>query len=250
MPARLLFATICAAAFASPLAAFDINTMSKAERETFRAEVRAYLMDNPEVILEVVGILEQRNASEQATADSRLVAENAEALFDDGYSWVGGNPDGDITIVEFVDYRCGYCKRAHPEVNDLITTDGNIRYVIKEFPILGEESLLASKFAMAVKEVEGDSAYFQAHDNLMRMRGNVTPDALSDLSERLNFKTSAVLQAMNSNLLEEQIAANHALAQQLGINGTPSFVFETQLLRGYMPLDTMRNIVTEERGAG
>ena len=96
--------------------ALDLNAMNDAEKAEFGAQVREYLLENPEVILEAINILEERNAVAEAAADKELVAANADELFDDGFSWVGGNPDGDITLVEFMDYRCGYCRRAVPEV--------------------------------------------------------------------------------------------------------------------------------------
>ena len=97
--------------------------------------------------MEAVQILEDRQAAQEAEAGAGMIATNAEALFDDGYSYIGGNPEGDVTLVEFLDYRCGYCKRAHPEVAELLAGDGNIRLIVKEFPILGEESTLSSRFA-------------------------------------------------------------------------------------------------------
>ncbi len=161
----LTLAAAFAALIASPLAAFDMDAMTDAERDAFRAEIRAYLLDNPEVLMEAIAVLEERQASQQAQGDIDLVSVNAEAIFNDGYSWVGGNPDGDITVVEFMDYRCGYCKKAHPEVTELLGTDGNIRFIVKEFPILGDQSVLAARFAIAVKKVMGDDAYGRAHDD-------------------------------------------------------------------------------------
>ncbi|MEM9139116.1 MAG: thioredoxin domain-containing protein, partial [Pseudomonadota bacterium] len=101
--------------------------MTDAEREAFRAEVRAYLLENPEVIYEAIQVLEQRRDQEAAQADVGLIAQNTEALFNDGYSFVAGNPDGDVTIVEFLDYQCGFCKRAHPVVEELLDRDPNLR---------------------------------------------------------------------------------------------------------------------------
>ena len=119
----------------SPVQALDLNAMTDAEKAEFGTQVREYLLENPEVIIEAINILEQRNAAVEAQQDKELVAANADELFNDGYSWVGGNPDGDITLVEFMDYRCGYCRRAVPEVASLLAEDGNIRLIIKEFPI-------------------------------------------------------------------------------------------------------------------
>ena len=140
----------------APALAFDMEAMSDSERTAFRAEIRAYLLDNPEVIMEAVAALEEAQNQAQAQSDIALVQANAADIFDDGYSWVGGNPDGDITLVEFLDYRCGYCRRAHGEVAQLLESDGNIRLIVKELPILGEQSLLASRFAIAAKQVAGD----------------------------------------------------------------------------------------------
>jgi protein-disulfide isomerase len=233
---------------AAPVAALDLTAMTEAEREAFRAEVRAYLLDNPEVLMEAIGVLEDRQAAEQAANDADLLAVNAEALYNDPTSWVGGNPDGDITIVEFLDYRCGYCRRAHPEVAELIASDGNIRLIVKEYPILGEESVMASRFALAVQEVEGSAAYKKTNDALMAFRGNVSEQSLTDLSEELGYNTPAIFDAMNGEAVQSKIVSNRALGQRLGISGTPSFIFGDQLVRGYVPLDAMREIVAEERG--
>ncbi|MEN8840679.1 MAG: thioredoxin domain-containing protein, partial [Octadecabacter sp.] len=135
---------------------FAQDTMTEAERTEFRAEVRAYLLENPEVLMEAIAVLETRQAQAEVLRDDQLVAMNMNALLDDGFSYVGGNPDGDITIIEFTDYRCGFCRRAHPEVAELLESDGNIRMITKEFPILGEQSVVASQFAVATKIVAGD----------------------------------------------------------------------------------------------
>ena len=231
----------------APAAAFDIDAMSDAERDAFRAEIRAYLLDNPEVLMEAIEVLEQRQAEAQAANDETLLQVNADDIYNDPSSWVGGNVDGDVTIVEFLDYRCGYCRRAHPEVAELIASDGNIRLIVKEFPILGEESVLASRFALGVRVVEGDDAYADINDRLMTIRGNISEEGLSDLSESLGYNTKAVFDAMNSAEVQEAIQRNRALGQRLSINGTPSFIFGDQMVRGYVPLDAMRQIVSEQR---
>lgn len=234
---------------ATPALAFDIEAMSDSERAAFREEVRAYLLDNPEVIMEAVSVLERRQAAEQVANDSALVKTNREAIFNDGFSYVGGNPDGDITIVEFMDYKCGYCKKAFPEVQSLLEQDGNIRFIVKEFPILGEESLLAARFAVSAKLVGGDEAYGPLHDAIMSMRGNVTEASLVAVAEGLGLDGQAYLDGMSDPQVDEIIGANHALAQRLQISGTPTFVMGDQLVRGYVPLDGMEEIVAELRAS-
>lgn len=234
-------------AMALPAAALDLTDMTQAERESFREEVRAYLLDNPEVLMEAIAVLEQRQADAQAQGDAQVVENNADALFDSPGDWVGGNPDGDITIVEFMDYRCGFCKRAFPEVMELVETDGNIRLIVKEFPILGPQSELAARFAIATLQEMGDETYDTVHTALMTLRGEVTPQALGRIAEDAGFDPEPVLAAMNSAAVDEIIATNRDLARAMNITGTPSFVMAGEMVRGYVPLDQMRLIVEAAR---
>ncbi len=248
-PALIAPALIASALWASAPQAADLTDMSDAERTAFRDEVRAYLLENPEVIMEAVALLEQRQAEAEAQADFSLVAANADALFNDGYSWVGGNPEGDITLVEFMDYRCGYCRRAVPEVEKLLKADGNIRLVIKEFPILGDASMLASRFAIATKQAAGDDAYKQVHDALIEFRGDISDVTLRRLADGLGLNTDEIMAQMDSPTVSDEITRTRALAQQLRISGTPTFVLEDELLRGYLPADQMEILVDAKRDA-
>lgn len=239
-----------AAAFslaALPALALDLDAMSDEERQAFRAEVRAYLMENPEIIMEAVDVLRQREAEAEAASDIELVKAFSAEIFDDGYSWVGGNLEGDITLVEFLDYRCGYCRKAHGEVKELVESDGNIRLIYKELPILGDDSVLSSQFAIAVKQVEGSDAYADTHDALMSLKGEVTPTALSRLAEAMGYDAEAILDKMDDDSVLEEIAKTRALASRLSISGTPTFVMQDELLRGYAPLNVMQSLVAAKR---
>ena len=233
---------------ALPALALDLETMSDSERETFRAEVRSYLLDHPEVIMEAVELLQQRDAAAEAAHDLALVKAFSDEIFDDGYSWVGGNPDGDITLVEFVDYRCGYCRKAHEEVKALVKGDGNIRLIYKELPILGEGSVQSSRFAIAVKQIAGNEAYGEAHEALINLKADPTPTVLSRLAEALGLDAAAILEQMPSASVTQEISRTRALARELSISGTPTFVMQDQLLRGYLPLEAMQSLVAEKRG--
>lgn len=244
-----VLSTLAAFLFAAaPALAFDISAMSDTERAEFRAEIRAYLLENPEVIFEAVQILEDRQAQEQANADKDIIAANAAAIFEDGHSWVGGNPQGDITIVEFMDYRCGFCRRAAPEVEKLLASDGNVRLVIKEFPILGEQSVIMSRFAIATQQVAGDAAYKDIHDVLLELNGDVSDARLRRLADDLGLDAEAILAQMGSSDVTEVIAQNRALAQSLSISGTPSFIVEDELVRGFLPADQMQMVIDDKRG--
>ena len=247
---RLLAATSLVAATALPVFADGLTDMTPDERAAFRAEVRAYLMENPEVLVEVMNELQTREDAAAAERDKQLLAEYGDAIFNDAASWVGGNPDGDITVVEFLDYRCGYCRKAWEEVDQLIAQDGNIRFVIKEFPILGEQSVLSSRFAISVLQLHGGEAYKKAHDALLSLRADATPEALVRVAEDLGLEPQPILDHMNTDAVTKVIEDNHRLAQTLEVSGTPTFVIDGTFVRGYVPLDGMQQIVAGERADG
>ncbi len=242
-----ILAGILAFLAALPAAAFDIDAMSDTEREVFRSEIRTYLLENPEVLMEAIAVLEERRNQESQAAEVAMLEDNRQDIFDDGYSYVGGNPDGDVTIVEFLDYRCSFCKRAFPAVEELIASDGNIRFIVKEFPILGDASVLGSRYAIATKRVEGDLAYKAAHDALMILRGNLNDAALSRISDQNGFDHAAIVAEMESDDITEIINTNRALGHRLEIQGTPSFIMGDNFVRGFVELDQMRAIVQSIR---
>ncbi len=243
----LMMAATAALALSAPVHALDLDSMTDAERAAFGEEVRAYLLENPSVILEAINVLEQQQHVAEAQRDETLVQDNLAELVDDGVSWVGGNPDGDITLVEFMDYRCGYCRRAAPEVAKLLAEDGNIRLVIKEFPILGEASLIASRFAVATKLVAGDDAYKAMHDALLDFPGEPNEVSLSRLANGLGYDAEAILAKMDDEAVSSELHRTRALAQRMAISGTPSFVLGDELLRGFLPADQMKQMIAEQR---
>ncbi|MCZ8333660.1 MAG: DsbA family protein [Rhodobacteraceae bacterium] len=242
---RLLAGTALALAAALPAAA----EMTAEERAAFRAEVRAYLLENPEVLIEAMNELEMREQVAAAERDKQILAEQSAAIFNDPASWVGGNPEGDITVVEFIDYRCGYCRKAWQEVDELVAADGNIRFVLKEFPILGEQSVLSSRFAIAVLQLHGSEAYKAAHDALLSMRADASPEALARVAEEMGLEPQPILERMNADEVTKVIEDNHRLAQTMEISGTPTFIVGGTMVRGYVPLEAMQQIVAEQREA-
>ena len=246
---RKLFAALAlSTALSAPAMAFDITEMSDAEKAAFGEAVKAYLMENPEVLVEAIGVLEARQQAAEVQNDKVLVQTNAKELFDDGYSWIGGNPEGDLTIVEFMDYRCSYCRKAYSEVEQLLAKDGKIRFIVKEFPILGQDSDVLARFAVAVKQIEGDNTYKQIHDELIAFRGAATLDSLGRLAEDYGIDKDAVFKRMNEEEVTAVLRANHQLAERMSISGTPAFIIGGEMLRGYAPLETMEQIVADQRG--
>jgi len=245
---RILLATALAiTTFTAPASATDLMDMTDSERDVFRAEVRAYLMENPEVLLEAINVLEQRQAAEEAVNDTTLVQTNANDIFNDGVSYVGGNPDGDVTVVEFSDYRCPYCKRAHKEVAKLLAGDENIKFIYKEFPILGPDSLTAAQFAVAVLLQASPEKYHDVSNALMEMRGEPSEAALINIADEFGLDSAALLDKMKSSEVTQIIQANRALGQRLKVSGTPAFIFGDQIVRGFVPLDSMQAFVEKAR---
>ena len=240
LTAELLTAT------ALPALAFDPATMSEAEKAAFGEAVRDYLMANPEVLVEAINVMEERRVADEAKNDKLLVANNKDAIFDDGHSWVGGNPDGDVTLVEFIDYRCGVCKKVNPDLEKLISADGNIRWILKEFPILTQESDLAARFAVAVQQEAGADAYKKTHDALMESRGPVNLESLTALAGDLGVDGKAVLNRMNTEEVSAVLRKNRQLAEQMSVMGTPTFIIGGEMLRG-VPADGLQGAIARAR---
>jgi protein-disulfide isomerase len=224
-----------------------LGEMTASEKAAFQAEVRAYLIENPEVLVEAMEVLRARDDANAVQKDAQMLSQNKQALFADPASYVGGNLNGDITVIEFLDYRCGYCRKAHDEVAELIKSDGNIRFIVKEYPILGEDSLVSAKFAIAILQIYGAEPYFKAHEILIALRGTPDPENLAQLATDLNLDPKAIFERMSTPEVENVVANNQALGVKMDITGTPTFVIGDTILRGYLPLDQMRAIVAQER---
>lgn len=239
--------TMLIAALSLTFATFaTAQDMTDVEREAFRTEVRAYLLDNPEVILEAIQVLEQRQADAEAVGDLQLVVDNYDELVNDGYSFIGGNPEGTITIVEFSDYRCAFCKRAHDEVIGLLAANDDIRLVLKEFPILGPDSTITAKAALSIL-VHQPEFYEDYSDALMRHNGPVREQNLASIASEVGADPELMLAHMDDEVVSQMIARNHALGQSMQISGTPTFVIGPDMLRGFLPQAGMQQMVDDAR---
>ena len=244
---KLIIATIWFLAFSSISFAMDINNLTNADRKVLQKEIRRYILENPEIIFEAADIVRKREAALELQEDEELIQSNFNEIFYDNYSYVGGNPDGDITIVEFVDYKCGYCRKAAELVRELIAKDDNIRFVVKEFPILGEASLVSSKFAIAVKNIGGPEKYKVAHDILLALTAEPTEIYLRRIAKELELNPEELFEAMQSDLVKKEIDQTGELAQKLQISGTPTFILGDQFLRGFVPLEIQAKAIQSER---
>jgi protein-disulfide isomerase len=225
------------------------SPFSDRDRAALHAEIRAYLLANPHIVREMVALLEAQDAADQAATDRVLLDEHAERLFDDGFSAVRGNPEGSLTVVEFLDYQCGFCRRADPEIAELLASDGDIRLIVKEIPILGPGSELAARAAIASLIAEGPDAYASLGARLMATEGDVTEASLDAALEGAGLDPAAIRAGMADPEVDRRLAETRALAQDLGIQGTPTFVFGDRFVRGYIPLADMEALVAELRTA-
>lgn len=215
--------------------------------------IEAYLRANPEVVVASLEKFQrdQREAQQhaQARADLTLVSDNQKEIFEDGYSFVAGNPDGDITLVEFSDYNCGYCKRAHSVVADFIEADGNIRLVVKEFPILGPGSTLAGRAALASALQDGSEKYGAFNDALMKHRGSHSEATVMKIAESVGLDVEQLEVDMESPEVDAMVARTFELAQKLSINGTPAFILGNQVVRGFVPVEELSRLAEAARSS-
>jgi protein-disulfide isomerase len=205
--------------------------------------IREYLIRNPEVIREALMTLGAREEMEkQKRAEESLRTSQAQ-LLNDADSPAGGNPKGDVTVVEFFDYNCGYCRKVHNYLQDLTARDPDVRIVYKDLPILGPQSMMAAKAALAAAR---QGKYEAFHHGLMTLE-KVDESGVKALATRLQVNYATLQKDMADPRLDEYIARVHGLARNLDISGTPAFVVGQRLLPGAVPLDVLVSLVKEER---
>jgi protein-disulfide isomerase len=197
--------------------------------------VREYILQNPEIVMEAIGILQEREQAAQQATQNQLLASVGNQLVNSANDPIGGNPDGTITLVEFFDYNCGYCKRASDTVKALTEANPNLRVVYKEWPILSETSVTAARVSLAISALYPEQ--YQAFHNAILAR----PSSLRQDSEvwqvvgDLGLERAEIEAETQSGWVQQTLASNQQLAQQLNITGTPTFIVGTDILRGAYP---------------
>jgi len=220
--------------------------LTNSEKERFESVIRDYLLNNPEILIESLNTFRARQESEAEANALAALQLMSQSLLDDPMVPKAGNDNGTITLVEFFDYQCGYCKQAFPAVQELVKTDGNIRYVLKEFPILGPESVVASRYALATWLVQPER-YEDFRMAMMLNRGGLPTEKVRMLGAHAGVDIDAIEAALDDPKIEAAIQATYAQAQSLNINGTPAFIVGDRIVPGAVDLETLRKIVAEER---
>lgn len=214
--------------------------------DAIRQIVRDYLVEHPEVLLEAQQVLVERRRQAADNQARNAIDANADELYRDPESPVGGNADGRITLVEFFDYRCSHCRRTKPVLDQLLNEHGDVRIVYKEFPILGEDSVRAAKAALAARN---QGKYFALHNALMAASGTFTRARIMEVAAQVGLDTARLSEDMNDPAIVETLRRNHRLAGALGIEGTPNFVLEDQLIRGAPNLSQFHDLIADARAA-
>jgi protein-disulfide isomerase len=206
--------------------------------ERIGALVRDYILANPEVLEEAQQVLQARRAEESRQQAMASIETNRDAIFHAPEDMVIGNPEGDITLVEFFDYNCGYCKRAMDDVVEIIKTDPNVRVVLKEFPILGPDSVAAHQVSMAFRKLAPDQ-YGEFHMALLGADVRASEAVAIDLAKQYGVDEDALREAMSDPAIEASIRRSYQLADTLGISGTPSFVLGDETVFGAVGSETL-----------
>lgn len=229
-----------------PAAGVLAQGFTPAQRAEILDILREALRSDPSILREALSGLEAADREERAQAQRAAIARQAEALFQDAGDPIRGNPQGNVTLVEFFDARCGYCKQMHPAMEALLRRDPNLRVVLKDLPILGPNSVLASRALLASQR---QGRYAQLHDALMTLRVEPTEAVLRQQAERVGLDWARLRRDMDDPALQARIERNMRLAQELGIEGTPALVVGSTLVPGAVDLATLERLVAEARAA-
>lgn len=245
--ASIAAALVIATALSVPVEsvyAQSTSPSSTTDKAAIEKIVRDYILENPEIITEAIQVLQGRKKQAEAIADRTMLRANRTALLNSPDSPVDGNPKGDVTVVEFFDYRCGVCKRIRPIVDELQASDTKIRRVYKEWPILGPNSVLASRAAIAARK---QGKYLSLHKMMMKANSSFSEPAIMAMAKSVGLDTDRLRRDMRSPETDAVLRNNYTLAEKLKLNGTPSFVIGDTLLRGGRDLESLRAIVAKAR---
>ncbi|MFA8442189.1 DsbA family protein [Yoonia sp.] len=202
------------------------------------------IRENPQIIMEAIAILEGQRDEAQAAAQAEFLLGQRSLLENDPNAPSVGNPEGDAVVVEFFDYNCPYCKRAAADVKALLAADSNVRVVYREWPILGEGSVFATRAALAAR---AQGKYDEMHEGLMEMRGRAEEASVLALARSVGLDVDQLVADMQSDAVNNHIATSEQLAQSLGFTGTPSFVIGDALVPGAVPLSELQGYIAEAR---
>jgi protein-disulfide isomerase len=228
----------------SQLAAAAPAAAMSGDKAALGKAIREYLIANPEVLVEAMQELERKQDSQRDTVAQKAIQENRTQLLSDPDSPIAGNPNGDVTIVEFSDYQCPYCKRTHSVVKSVLASDSKVKLVFKDLPILGEPSRIAALAALASRAQHKHLAF---HNALMEFNGKIDRDKIMEIAGSVGLDVAQLQKDMEDPKLKEIIDRNLALASALGVRGTPAFVIGNQFVPGAVDANTLKQLIADAR---
>lgn len=238
---------LTAALLFTAAAALPGHALSEKDKDEVRAVVKQYLIENPEIIEEALNELKRKQEESETLASKAAISENAGAIFRSEADLVAGNKAGKVTMVEFFDYNCGYCKRAMGDVMKMVETDGDLRLVMKELPILGPGSVYAAKAALASRQ---QGKYWEYHLALMKHEGRMDEASALAVAAQVGLDVEKLKKDMESPDVASVINATSDLANKLNIGGTPAFIIDETLIPGAIGYEGLAAAVQEVRAAG
>lgn len=211
--------------------------------------VRGYLIENPEILLEAQNVLESRMETQMRAEQGKAIKEESAKIFQAPDDAVFGNPRGDVTIVEFYDYNCGYCKKSFPTMQALLKKDPNLRFVMKDFPILGQDSVDAHRVARAFQVVM-PGKYRQFHEAMMLRPGHANAASAIEVALSLGADKDKMTRALADESLLQPFVTNGEVAYKLRINATPAYIIGNQVISGAVGTDALVKVIEQERKRG
>jgi protein-disulfide isomerase len=237
---RLLAPVLALALLGAPVSA-SAQSFTDTQRGDIEAIVKSYLVAHPEVLEEAMNELQKRQTAAETAKHEASIAQNAEAIFNSPRGVLLGNKDGDVTFVEFFDYNCGYCKRAMADMLDLMKNDSKLKVVLKEFPVLSEGSIEAARVAVAVRMQDpSGKKYLDFHQKLLGGRGVADKARAMAAAKDAGLDTTRIEKDITSPEVKATLAENMKLAEDMGLNGTPSYVIGKQIVVGAVGLDGLK----------
>jgi protein-disulfide isomerase len=237
---RLLAPVLALALLGAPVSA-SAQSFTDTQRGDIEAIVRSYLVAHPEVLEEAMNELQKRQTAAETAKHEASIAQNAQAIFNSPRGVTLGNKDGDVTFVEFFDYNCGYCKRAMADMLDLMKNDTRLKVVLKEFPVLSEGSVEAAKVAVAVRMQDPTGKkYLDFHQKLLGGRGVADKARAMAAAKDAGLDTARIEKDLASPEVRETLTENMKLAEEMGLNGTPSYVIGNQIVVGAVGLEGLK----------
>ncbi|MEK1933801.1 MAG: DsbA family protein [Pararhizobium sp.] len=245
---KIIAATLIllSATAALPQGAHALDDKQKQEIGDF---IKEYLVAHPEILLEAQQALKKKQADEQLQQAEAAINDNEKAIFQSKYDVTLGNPKGDVTIVEFYDYNCGYCKRALSDMDAILEKDKNVRFVLKELPILGPDSMAAHKVSAAFRDI-APGKYGDFHRALLGGEERATEETAIAVAGKLGVAEADLRKKMDENTEDAAVKEAYTLANNLGITGTPSYVVGREAVFGAVGAEELEAKVANVRACG